>query len=206
MTVFITAWAVELARRNIQRGFEVPPARMCMANGGMDSSRPNYSRWRYIRAKFPFVFVGTSPFANLGVVFVCTLCTAFVQLSCVNCWCRVLHGSARGSSFPSSTQQTQSTFGSSYSLSSTSYILHKTVLLLLAPWITSTIANMIKHQFQHLNISARACSRNPVVLVCNYWSQHQSVQSGLSATAVAPQIQSSILLIEIYQCYGAIIT
>ena len=120
MTVFITAWAVELARRNIQRGFEVPPARMCMANGGMDSSRPNYSRWRYIRAKFPFVFVGTSPFANLGVVFVCTLCTAFVLLSCVNCWCRVLHGSARGSSFPSSTQQTQSTFGSSYSLSSTS--------------------------------------------------------------------------------------
>ena len=48
------------------------------------------------------------------------MCTAFVLLSCVNCWCRVLHGSARGSSFPSSTQQTQSTFGSSYSLSSTS--------------------------------------------------------------------------------------
>ena len=50
----------------------------------------------------------------------CAMCTAFVLLSCVNCWCRVLHGSARGSSFPSSTQQTQSTFGSSYSLSSTS--------------------------------------------------------------------------------------
>ena len=66
------------------------------------------------------LFVGTFPFAKLEVVLVCTLCTAFVLLSCVNCWCRVLHGSARGSSFPSSTQQTQSTFGSSYSLSSTS--------------------------------------------------------------------------------------